>query len=412
MKRTTRSIAYTLLLGGGLTIATALGSYAHAVPLISGMSGDRDYGTLAMERNDDGSSNSLALPFELNFYGNRFNDFFINNNGNITFGGGVSAFTPEAFPISSQPMIAPFWGDVDTGCQDCGEVYVGSPNEETVVVTWNNVGYYSQSADKTNNFQLALRKQGDNGDFDIEFRYDRLEWTTGGASGGTDGLGGTPAQAGFDAGNGSDYFTLPGSRTENVLDLQNNTNVTGGEPGFWSFAIRNGTTPGETPDNPLMPVVAEGSFTFDFGVEAGETVFVDPEVAIGYDFEVQSGPNFASVLLPSGIGDDRYEIWTYDQDGDLTQLAALDAGVVYNFAGTGVDFFRVLGIETGAAIDPDDFTAFVTGLTFVNSGQVSMSQTPLTVNTDPSVNVNEPASAVLLSLGVIGLYIRRRYSLR
>lgn len=114
---------------------------------------------------------------------------------------------------------------------------------------------------------------------------------------------------------------------------------------------------------------------------------MDPEVAIGYDFEVQSGPNFETVVLPAGIGDDEYEIWTI-QSGELALLEdSLDAGVIYTFAGPGVDFFRVLGIETDAALDPADFEAFVTGLTFVEGGQVSMSQTPLTTNTDPSVSV-------------------------
>ena len=133
-------------------------------------------------------------------------------------------------------MIAPFWGDVDTRCAACGNVWVAAPNAETTVVTWDNVGFFSQNSTPTNNFQLVLRDRNDTGagNFDIEFRYDDLNWTTGEASGGNSaGLGGIPAQAGFDAGNGTDFFTLPGSRTASVLDLQNTSNVSASTPGLW-----------------------------------------------------------------------------------------------------------------------------------------------------------------------------------
>ncbi|WP_337235240.1 nidogen-like domain-containing protein, partial [Salmonella enterica] len=89
---------------------------------------------------------------------------------------------------------------------------------------------------KTNSFQLLLRNRADTGagNFDVDFRYERLEWTTGDASYGSNGLGGIPAQAGYDAGDGVNYLTLPGSRTGDVLNLQNSTNVAGGEAGLWS----------------------------------------------------------------------------------------------------------------------------------------------------------------------------------
>lgn len=401
---TTGALALTAsLLSTGLLTNTA-----YAVALIDGMSGETTYGNRALNDNDDGSSNLLNLPFEINFYGNRYTSFYINNNGNISFEDAISEYTPDAFPIADQPMIAPFWGDVDTRCDACGDVYLGGPNEDTVVVTWNDVGYYSASSDKTNNFQLALRNQG-NGDFDIEFRFDRLEWTTGDASGGTDGLGGTPAQSGFDAGNQQDYFALPGSRTGAVLDLANTTNVVGGEAGLWSFAIRNGVTPGETPENPLMPVIVDGAFTFDFNIDLNEQIFVDPEVAIGYDYEVLAGPNFASVLLPTGFGDDQYELWVDDGTGNYVLLTALAGGELYVFDDLGLDAFRILGIEPELGVDPTDGGAFVTGLTFVAAGQVSMTQTPLTANVDGPARVPEPGTALLMLLGSAFLLRRRQH---
>ena len=44
-----------------------------------------------------------------------------------------------------------------------------------------------------------------------------MAWTTGGDQGGTDGLGGSPARAGYSAGNGRDYLELPASGNQAAL---------------------------------------------------------------------------------------------------------------------------------------------------------------------------------------------------
>jgi hypothetical protein len=79
------------------------------------------------------------------------------------------------------------------------------------------------------------------GDFDVELRYNRCEWTTGDASGGDSGLGGTPASAGYDAASkiGAPVFsTLPGSGTASVLDLCTTSNVD--SAGVWVLHVRGG----------------------------------------------------------------------------------------------------------------------------------------------------------------------------
>ena len=67
-----------------------------------------------------------------------------------------------------------------------------------MTITWDDVGYYSYGTNKLNSFQLVLINEG-NGNFDIEYRFGDIEWTTGSASGGSNGLGGTPARVGYSA---------------------------------------------------------------------------------------------------------------------------------------------------------------------------------------------------------------------
>ncbi len=225
---------------------------ADAIPLLNGMGGVAGYGTGILDPNDDGSTGSIDIRPAFgtrgaNFFGTFQVAMFVNNNGNITFSGPVGTFTPTAFPISSQPMIAPWWGDVDTRgvvalpLGSNATYYDVRPGRATI--TWFNVGYFNTQVNLLNNFQLILSDRSAErvaGDFDVEFRYDRCQWTTGSASGGVGGLGGTPAQAGFDAGNGRDFVILDGSRTPAILNLCTTTNVTGGELGLWRFQIRSG----------------------------------------------------------------------------------------------------------------------------------------------------------------------------
>lgn len=283
--------------------AIATGGFPEAaraqVPLLDGFGGTADYGTACLGRNDDGSSRVIDLssifPSGLQFFDRTHTQMYVNTNGNITFSGAVPTYTPAAFPVANQPMIAPFWADVDirgTACAepDGGTGYAGDcqnpsengvwwhldPATRRVIVTWDRVGYYECSVDKRMSFQLVLTGVdggstcGGAGDFDVEFRFNRCEWNTGDASGGTDGLAppsmpqrciagfcpsnplvpcrmnmcdpaasATPAQSGFDAGNTMDYVEIMGSRTNAIhTTLCTMSNV--GMPGIWRFQIRSG----------------------------------------------------------------------------------------------------------------------------------------------------------------------------
>ena len=49
------------------------------------------------------------------------------------------------------------------------------------------------------------------------------------------GLGGNPAQVGFNAGDNQNFFSLPGSRTDDIVNIDERSNV--GEPGVWVFHV-------------------------------------------------------------------------------------------------------------------------------------------------------------------------------
>ncbi|KRA55364.1 hypothetical protein ASD80_13220 [Devosia sp. Root635] len=217
--------------------------------LVGGLGGPAGFGEQTMPRNDDGSTQvDLSSVFEngLNFFGVNGSSVYVNTNGNISFSGPVGTYTPSQITGGSTPIIAPFWADVDTRLPSTGSqsapIYVDLDTVRDVVTfTWNDVGYYNHHGESLNSFQLQLFDRG-GGDFDIVFRYEDINWTTGTASGGSpSGLGGNVAHAGYSAGNSNDYFELPASGNQGaVLALEDTVGNTG-QQGLWVFEVRNGT---------------------------------------------------------------------------------------------------------------------------------------------------------------------------
>jgi hypothetical protein len=114
-------------------------------------------------------------------------------------------------------------------------------------VSWIDVGYFANADDKLNSFQLVLIDRSDrtNGDFDLEFNYAQIQWESGVDSGGSDGLGGYSARAGYASANGS-TFELAGSGINGAF-LDSNTaggliytNFNSPVPGRYVFQFHNG----------------------------------------------------------------------------------------------------------------------------------------------------------------------------
>jgi len=170
--------------------------------------------TQAMLPNDDESSAEIPLPFTFPFYGTDYVHCWINNNGNLSFTGPYYQYSVVGFPSAAYVMVAALWCDIDTRPPvDAGTglvwyKFVDANNDgtnETLVATWDNVGYFPQHTDRLNTFQIAI-SDGTNPAMGfgntVGFSYDHMCFTSSGS--GFD----RAATVGCNAGDNVHYFQL------------------------------------------------------------------------------------------------------------------------------------------------------------------------------------------------------------
>lgn len=215
-----------------------------AAPVHAGAIHDASLFTNVLGANDDGSVGPVSMGFAANINGTSYSSTYVNNNGNITFTGSLSTFTPSAISNGGfGPIIAPFFADVDTRAGGSNPVTYGAATLggfNVFGVNYIRVGVYNQQS-IFNSFQMILTDRSDiaAGDFDIQFNYDTIVWDQGSVSG-------TSALAGYWTSPTSNY-TLPGSLVSGALRdtgpaatslIQNslNSNVLG----QYNFQVRGG----------------------------------------------------------------------------------------------------------------------------------------------------------------------------
>jgi hypothetical protein len=229
-----------------------------------------------LDANDDGSAGPVTLNIDgaggIDFFGVTSTTVYVNNNGNITFSNPLSQYTPDGLATGvGQPIIAPFFADVDTRGAGSGLVTYGNATYNgfnAFVVDWPLVGYYGEQTDKLNDFQLILTDRSDTGagNFDIEFNYNQVQWETGNASGGVDGLGGTSAAVGYSNGLSDPnnvYYQLPGSLVNGALiDGGSNAlisnSLNSGVDGRYDFSVRNGVVVASAPEPGSLALLGLG----------------------------------------------------------------------------------------------------------------------------------------------------------
>jgi hypothetical protein len=262
---------------------------------------------VAMQATDDGSwpdnYNPQVFPFgfNINFFGTEEPGAYINNNGNLTFTGPLSEYSPFGLPGATTPIIAPFFADVMTVEGNPVNIGTGTLDGFNVfVANWPGVQCFAEYSDNVlDNFQVILIDRPDLGtgvngdDFQIEFNYDSIQWDAGQASGGDGNCTNAPdsdaASVGYSDGSQTvgHYYQLPGSQSNGALLDSNNTtgliyNDLNSEasdavpasgapvPGRYIFDVENG--------QPISPTTL--LTTLSGGGATGTTITVPPNTAI------------------------------------------------------------------------------------------------------------------------------------
>jgi hypothetical protein len=255
-------------------------------------------------RNDDGSLGPINLGFQFFLFGTPYTQVYVNTNGNITFNSSLNQFSASGFP-NSIPMVAPFWADEDTRTPSTGNqgrIWYRLYNDRRVV-TWDSVGYFSNHTDLRNNFQLTIyANAGGLLAQDVVFAYGDMQWTTGDASGGTGGFGGTPANAGVNEGGGAGRFIQIGRFNLDGTSHPNNTADSGIDYlDYQCFGFRVYDAGNQPPAVAGLP--GSGAIT----VNQGQTInlapqFTGPEPNQNVSVNVNTGGlcNSSAVVGPGG----------------------------------------------------------------------------------------------------------------
>ncbi|XP_048026819.1 sushi, nidogen and EGF-like domain-containing protein 1 [Megalobrama amblycephala] len=195
---------------------------------------------------DDGSSSVIPLLSPFLFFGRRYQQIYVNNNGHLTFNQSSSQFVPYSFPANgSQDIIAGLWTNLDNRARGVisyhqytnGSVLTRAtldinnhfPNltfsaSWVFVATWDKAAYFPNTSTETS-FQVVLIS-GSNFSF-ILMNYGDIAVTV------------HPVEAGYDTVNSFDYFVIPGSNNGSFIsNLKNSSNVN--VPGRWAFRVDSG----------------------------------------------------------------------------------------------------------------------------------------------------------------------------
>lgn len=289
---------------------------------------------------DDGSIlvniTSVFGPAGINYFGTNYTSIYINTNGLITFAAPVTTYTPTPLASLPNPAIAVFWSDVDIragSATGTNNIYWDlDPATNRVTITWLGVRPYNGTAG-TNTFQLVLEHTHD-GNFEIDFIYQRVQWTNGYTG---------VAQTGMTDGGAIDYI-IPGSGNAAAIANYPNANLDPNDPnGVWSTRFLNG--------NPVC-FVAGTMISTPTGERAVESLragdFVNtlddgplPLLWVGGGTVVAHG-DALPVCISAGVFDNDRDLWVSGQH--LVLLTGADCELLFGEAEVLVAAKHLLGL--------------------------------------------------------------------
>ncbi|UWQ91564.1 hypothetical protein K3727_01735 [Rhodobacteraceae bacterium M382] len=133
--------------------------------------------------NEEGPFDITAI-FESGFvFGSQtFTEMFVGTNGGVTFNAANPQVSFSNTFLNNPFSIAPFNDDMDTRTFPAGAnpgVYFDTnPDRDSIVVTWNNIGRFSNNVTTPNTFQLEIMDLGDN-DAELIFRHFDIQGSNG-----------------------------------------------------------------------------------------------------------------------------------------------------------------------------------------------------------------------------------------
>uniref|UniRef100_A0A0B7B8A8 Nidogen n=1 Tax=Arion vulgaris TaxID=1028688 RepID=A0A0B7B8A8_9EUPU len=213
-------------------------------------------GDLTLGPGDDSSSNEIILQETVAFYSASYRAIYVNINGHVSFDSELPDYRANMAIPFGLPFVAVFLADIDT--RSTGRVYYRSTSEADLIeraardiranftafqnysptslfiVTWDRVGYFREQGDKHNTFQLVLASNGRDSFAFFHYLDNGIQWMT------SQGkfmptYSDIPPQAGFDGGEDSNHYRLPGSGESGSFVNGSNVNI----PGVWLFQVGN-----------------------------------------------------------------------------------------------------------------------------------------------------------------------------